>query len=186
MRSRNHLLDSDSDRPESRLTDSTIKGSSKSKYDLDRPDYGLKQMKFRLNNSHNISSNLSDTSTVKNCNYGKLMTIRSFPWENWAGNFFADYDINGMKYGANISRSMSSVTNASRPSPKERLRSQNSTPLITVTPQTPLSRRVRSQGNLYKKLYDSSADEYDSVNSAKSTIYLHAATGKFKMSLNKF
>lgn len=93
-----------------------------------------------------------------------------------------------MKYGTNISRSMSSVTNGSRPSPKERLRSQNSTPLITVTPQTPLSRRVRSQGNLHRKLYDSSADsatEYDSVNSAKSTIYLHAATGKFKNQLTK-
>lgn len=75
MRSRNRVTDSDSDRPESRLTDSTLKGSGKSKYDLDRPDYGLKQMKFRLNNAnnHNLNSNMSDTSMIKNCNYGKVL-----------------------------------------------------------------------------------------------------------------
>ena len=66
-------------RSESRTTDSTLKGSSigkyKSKYDLDRPDYGLKQMNHTLNldsKKDYFSSNLSDTSTLKNSNYGKL------------------------------------------------------------------------------------------------------------------
>lgn len=162
-------------RSESRMTDSTLKGSGKykSKYDLDRPDYGLKQMNYTLNidtEKDYLGSNLSDTSTLKNGHY--------------------DFDLNGMRYGPNISRSMSSVTNSSRYEPKEKLRNLKSTPIITVTrPEESLSRRVRSHGNLYirddlgrarRRIYDSSAESTtegdSSQHSAKSMIYLHAAT----------
>lgn len=105
---------------------------------------------------------------------------------------FSDFNLNGMKYGPNISRSLSSVTNSSRYESKEKLRNLKSNPIITVTePGESLSRRVRSHGNLYinnddrrgrRRLYDSSAESTtegdSSQHSAKSMIYLHAATGK--------
>lgn len=73
---------------------------------------------------------------------------------------------------------------------KEKLRNLKSTPAITVTsPDESLSRKVKSQGNLYsqddkkggRKFYDSSAESAtegdSSQHSSKSMIYLHAATG---------
>ncbi|KAL0276850.1 UNVERIFIED_CONTAM: hypothetical protein PYX00_004327 [Menopon gallinae] len=173
------VSDSDEDpliiptRSESRMTDSTLKGSTtgkyKSKYDLDRPDYGLKQMNYGLKmddpKDDYINSNLSDTSTLKNLNY--------------------DYDLNGLRYGPSITRSLTSVTPATK---KEKLRNLKSNPVITVTePEESLSRRVKSHGNLYsheepkrgrRRTYDSeSTTEGDSSqHSSKSMIYLHAAT----------
>lgn len=199
-------------RSESRMTDSTLKGSSagkyKSKYDLDRPDYGLKQMNYTLNIDHDkdyLGSNLSDTSTLKNCNYGKTIFLSfGFSLSNLFILFFSflDFDLNGLRYGPNISRSLSSVTNSSRYEPKEKLRNLKSTPTITVTrPEESLSRRVKSYGNLYirddggrlggrRRIYDSSAESTtegdSSQHSAKSMIYLHAATGTFSAFLRVF
>ncbi|KAK6622565.1 hypothetical protein RUM44_002377 [Polyplax serrata] len=170
------IIDSEGEpsRPDSRNTNSSLKGSTmgkhKSKYDLDKPDYGVKQMKHGLN-----------------------MTLNKFDTYPLSTNEQSDtYDLNGVKYGSHVIRSVSSVTQDSKKySTKQKLRNFKSTPVTSAlsSPNGSLARRVMSHGNLYnqedkqggrRKFYDSSAESAtegdSSQHSSKSMIYLHAAT----------
>lgn len=71
------IIDSEGEpsRPDSRNTNSSLKGSTmgkhKSKYDLDKPDYGVKQMKHGLNMTLNKFDTYPLSTNEQSDTYGE-------------------------------------------------------------------------------------------------------------------